>query len=119
MVFCVEMSTKEVAESQNRRPLIITIKREELDVWACEELEAALEPSYEHPDVIIDLSAVRYIDSSCLGKLANKRRVRMSKGFAPARIVVSSVNIRRIFNVVGFHEVWPMFDTLDEALEGR
>jgi anti-anti-sigma factor len=110
-------SSQSGPSSSDCGPLIITIERSELDVWACDELAHALEPSYEHPNVIIDLSAVRYIDSSCLGKLAHKRRVRARKGFAPSRIVVTSPNIRRIFKLVEFDAIWSLFATLDEALE--
>jgi anti-anti-sigma regulatory factor len=63
------------------------------------------------------MSAVTFMDATCLGKLANMQRERLGKtGFKPATVVVAYPAVRRLFKLVGFDKAWPIFGTLDEAL---
>jgi anti-anti-sigma factor len=100
------------------RPLVITLREPEWDLTACDELEKHLAPAFSHPNVVIDMSAVTFIDSSCLRTLALMRQKRVTEGgFGPVRLVIEDSNIRRLFSVVGFDKLWPIFETLKEALD--
>jgi anti-anti-sigma factor len=110
------MLAAEQSITRPNSPLVITIDSPQLDVWACDRLQALLEPAYANERVVIDMSAVQYIDSSCLGKLATKRRIRARKGYPPARVVAKSPQVRRVFTLVQFDCVWPLFETVAEAL---
>jgi anti-anti-sigma factor len=98
-------------------PLVITFEREEYDLATCDEFGAALEPTYGVPNVILDLSHVTFMDSTCLGKLAGKRKRREKIGYPPARLVINPTShLRRLVKIVSFDKIWRIFDTLDEAL---
>jgi anti-anti-sigma factor len=97
--------------------LVIELESPEWDISLKDELELALAPALKHPRVVIDLSAVTYMDSTCLGKLAviNQKRV-LKHGFAHARLVITSPNIEKLFRTVKFDKIWPIFGSLDEAI---
>ncbi len=50
-------------------PHIIRLAEPEWDIASCDLLYRILAPALTQPDVIIDMSAVTYLDSSCLSKL--------------------------------------------------
>lgn len=98
-------------------PLVIYLQGPEWDISVKDKLEDALAPALDHPDVVLDLSAVTFMDSTCLGKLVHMYKERVNKhGFRPARLVIKSPNIQRLFRMVEFDKLWPMFGTLEEAL---
>ncbi len=97
-------------------PLIVTLSQSEYDIASCEQLARELEPTYTHPQVVVDMSAVRYIDSTCLGKLVRMRSERGRRSYPPAHLVVLSTQIRRLFEIVRFDHVWPLYDSLEAAL---
>ena len=97
--------------------LTVTLQRTEYDVASCEVLERELVPSYTAPRAIVDLSAVRYLDSTCLGKLVRMHSRRLSRGFAPPRLVLPSKQLRHIFETVHFDGLWPLYRSLEAALK--
>lgn len=103
----------------DNRPLVIRLTDDEWDLSKRGKLQFLLSPATERPRVCIDMSAVTFMDASCLGKLANMQRERRRKaGLGPATFVVMYPAVRRLFKLVGFDKVWPIFGTLDEALAG-
>ncbi|MGA8533214.1 MAG: STAS domain-containing protein [Candidatus Tumulicola sp.] len=98
-------------------PLIVYLAQPEYDVALCENLAKELEPSYTARSVIIDMSGVNYIDSTCLGKLVRMHSEREKRGFGAARLVLPSQQIRRLFKLVRFEALWPLYDSLDDALK--
>jgi anti-sigma B factor antagonist len=87
----------------------------DFDAYNRDELRRLLQPALEQPDVVIDFSATRYIDSSCLTELANLRRSRLGAGLPAVRLVISNRNIRKIFQIVGFDQVFPVYESLHDA----
>jgi anti-anti-sigma factor len=101
------------------RPLVVRLQDAEWDLSTCEKLRFLLIAATNQPRVVIDLSAVTFMDATCLGKLAGMQRERLGKaGLLPAALVVAYPPLRRLFTLVGFEHVWPIFSTLDEALAG-
>lgn len=100
----------------DRLPTILTLAAEEWDIESADALASLLAPAADHRDVIVDLSAVSYIDSTCLGKFVGMRAKRGARGFEPAKLVIASPRIRRLFAIVKFDEIWPIYATLHEAL---
>ena len=88
-------------------PLIVALSKPEYDVSSCEKLAEELEPAYTQSNVVVDMTAVHYLDSTCLSKLARMRTERERREYPPARLVVPAPQIRRLFEIVGFDEVWP------------
>ena len=99
------------------RPLVIQLSEAEWDLSARDTLQFLLAPATNRPRVFIDMSAVTFIDATCLGKLAVLQRERSCKfGLQPAVFVVAYRQVRRLFRLVGFDKLWPVFGTLREAL---
>lgn len=90
----------------------------EVDVYTAprlkEELVAAIEGGCAN--VIVDLEAVGFIDSSGLGVLVSAlRRARERDGVV--RIVCTRESILKIFRITGLDKVFPIFD--DAAVARR
>jgi anti-anti-sigma factor len=97
-------------------PVLVRLESSDWDIASRDKLAKILEPAAAYPNVILDLSAVRFMDSTCLGRLAHMEQERQRAGLASARLVIASENIRRLFKVVAFDRIWPIFNSVDEAL---
>jgi anti-anti-sigma factor len=96
---------------------VIEFSEPEWDVANCDRFEELLAPSLASPNVIIDLSNVEYLDSTCLAKLASfyKERV-LNRGFKPSAVVVATIPVRRVFDICRLDQLWNVYSTLEEAL---
>jgi anti-anti-sigma regulatory factor len=100
-------------------PLVIHLRDSDWDLDACERLEQLIAPAFEHPNVVVDMSAVTRMDVACLDKIATMQKAREAhSGLQPARLVVTSPAVRRLFERVKSVHPWPIFGTLDQALQG-
>lgn len=99
-------------------PEVVRVEGDEWDISTCKQFEAVLLETVKYPSVILDMSAVRYIDSSCLRELSRMYQKRvLLQGWEPARIVISASTVRRLFQIVGFDKMWSLFDSVDAALQ--
>jgi anti-anti-sigma factor len=105
------------AELEDSKPFIVALKRDEYDIASCDELGLELEETYTRYNMILDVSGVSYIDSTCLSRLLAMRKKREENGFRPARLVLPSGQLRRLFDILTFDEVWPIYTTLQAALK--
>jgi anti-anti-sigma factor len=97
-------------------PLIVVLARDEYDLLLCDDLAKELEPTYTHPNVIVDFSNVTYIDSTCLSRFVRMYKERTGRGFHSARFVIASKNIRNLFAILKFDAIWPVYESLEDAL---
>ncbi len=93
-----------------------TIKLGESAAFFAETLERAL--SQESGHVMVDLSKIREMDSTGLGELVdylgrfkNRRRKLI--------LVNPSDQIRRLLRMTRLHNLFPIHDSLDEALQAE
>lgn len=101
-------------------PLIVRLDGSDWDLTASEELERLLLPAFDCADAIVDMSQVEYMDSTCLGKLTRLHHERVTKrGLSPARLVIASAAIQRLFQIVNFDRVWPIYGSLESATNGH
>ncbi len=98
-----------------REPLVLNFAQSEWDLAGCEDLARFLEPTYTHPNVILDLTPVTYMDASCLREVARMQAERAKRGYLPVHLVVASAHIRRVFKFVQFDRVRPFYDKLESA----
>jgi anti-sigma B factor antagonist len=92
----------------------------EHDLSTAPELRARLHDLGETSAVIIDLDQTTFVDSSILGVLVGGLR-RARERDVPFGLVLGDdahPAIRRIFELTGLHDVFPMFATRAEALAG-
>ena len=88
----------------------------EIDVHTAPNLRAELLRAIESgcTNIVVDLEAVSFIDSSGLGVLVGAlRRVREHDG--AVRIVCTRENILKIFRITGLDKVFPVFADLAGA----
>ena len=78
-----------------------------------EELLKAAEG--EKPCIVVDLSRVSFIDSTGLGVLVGAlKRVRETGALS---LVCPQRSVRRVFEITGLMQVFPFFDTVEEAVK--
>lgn len=65
-------------------------------------------------DIVIDLDALGFIDSSGLGVLVSGLR-RVKEHGGTLRLVCTNEAILKIFRITGLDKVFPLFSTLEEA----
>lgn len=94
---------------------VITLEGE-WDLSRGHELRERLETAVAYPRLVIDMSNVRYMDQHCVGMLVRARTQRVAKGFPSARLVLAEGSVRRVLGVAGFHSLWILCGTLDEAI---
>ncbi|HZY98397.1 MAG TPA: STAS domain-containing protein [Candidatus Baltobacteraceae bacterium] len=97
-------------------PSIVSLSGE-FDIDRQHELRETLEPFYAQPYLIVDLSRVEYVDSSCLCEFMRMRRARSDAGARPACFVVDERRFGRLFHFLGLDEVFPVVHSLEEAFE--
>jgi anti-sigma B factor antagonist len=88
----------------------------ELDVGTAaqmrETVSAALD---EHDRLVVDLSAVTFLDSVTLGVLIGAYN-RTKDGGGALAVVVTDERVRRVFRITGLDKVFAMYETLEAAL---
>lgn len=90
--------------------------RGELDLSASAALRACLldEVGLEGPPIVIDLSEVPFVDSTCLGVLISMmRQARLTRG--GLRLAAAQPRVRRALEIAALDEVFPVFPSVGEA----
>jgi anti-sigma B factor antagonist len=91
----------------------------EIDIATAPALREQLELSIDRrPDVVVvDLLGVTFMDSTALGVLIGAlKRCRDADG--TMRIVVSDARVLKVFEITGLTELFSIFSTIDEAVQG-
>lgn len=69
------------------------------------------------PAVVVDLLGVSFLDSTALGVLVGSfKRLRESGGVL--KLVIAEPRILKVFEITDLIRVFPIFATVDEALQG-
>jgi anti-sigma B factor antagonist len=89
----------------------------EIDISSAPRMRETIESVVEGgpPQLIVDLGGVEFMDSSGLNTLIAAVR---HMGPESLRVVATHPHIRRIFSITGTDKVIPVFDSLDEAIQG-
>ncbi|MFE0511812.1 STAS domain-containing protein [Streptomyces sp. NPDC058964] len=91
--------------------------RGEIDLLTAPSLAARLEDltAGPHPDLVLDLRSMAFIDCTGLGVLCRARN-RAAARHGRLRLVTDSVRLRRILRAVGLAGVFELHPSLGEAL---
>jgi anti-anti-sigma factor len=95
------------SEVQVQRPHVVSFSGE-LDIWKESDVDAKLAAIDGRCAVVIDLSAVRYLDSAFLSALVRLRR-RLPD--CSITIVASTPSVRRIFELTEMHRLFEIVRT--------
>jgi anti-sigma B factor antagonist len=102
--------------SVDRHPVgAVVVASGELDAYAEEDLVGVFEETAREDRVVVDLSAVSFLDSTALGILVRSLRAVDARGGA-ARVVLPHGTARRIFELTTLDRMLPVAETLDAAL---
>ncbi len=93
----------------------IVIAKGELDAYAAPELTACLAGLGDARDVVVDLSAVSFLDSTALGVVVRTVREIGERG-GEVRLVLPVTTARRIFELTMLDQVLPLAATREDAL---
>lgn len=88
-----------------------------LDAQASRPLRAALEQALQaHPTLILDLSAIGFMDSAALGVLLHTLRLASAGG---GQLALANVNppVRALLELVRATTVLPIYPSVESALE--
>ena len=110
------MNLKVTTERLEGTAYVITLEGE-ADLYTTPELKGELQRVMEEgaENIVVDLSATTFIDSTTLGVLIGAvKRVRPVGG--SISLVCSDRNIRKIFEITLLDRVFPIFEDRSEAL---
>lgn len=101
--------------SSNVRTVVMTLIGE-FDISTRDRLSAALERINDAVNVILDLTEVRYLDSTAIGEFIRLHKIRKAKGFERETIVIPNDALRRIFDILRLDEVFELTRRLEDAV---
>ena len=109
----MEMNIEKVDEMA-----IITPRAEFLDASNYQEFKRDIEPFLDsNPKVILDISRLRFVDSSGLGAVLSCLRKLVARGGDLKLLCEKCKPVRMFFELVRMNRVIDMYNTREEALE--
>ena len=105
-----------LAELVERDGTVVVAFKGELDLHNAHEVRAALDDAIgRRPErLVVDLSAVDFLDSTALGALLQARGRQAETG--SFRLAAPGIEPRRVLRLAGVERHLDVFDSLDEAL---
>nr|WP_320048257.1 STAS domain-containing protein [uncultured Desulfuromonas sp.] len=106
-----------VAIEEHDHVITLTLKEERLDAHNSSELKAQLLTLFEEGkvNIVIDLSPVRFIDSSGLGALVSGFKNASSRE-GGLKLCGLQSQVKSMFELTRLHRVFEIFPGTDEAL---
>ncbi|MDD3800704.1 MAG: STAS domain-containing protein [Desulfuromonas thiophila] len=106
-----------VTIKDHEKATVLTVDEERLDAHNSNELKAQLLNLFEEGkvNVIIDLAAVRFIDSSGLGALVSGFKNASSRN-GGVKLCGLQTQVKSMFELTRLHRVFEIFPGIDEAL---
>ncbi len=97
--------------------VVVVIKSDRLDANNANIFKRSMEPVLaEAKDAILDLGAVRFMDSSGIGALLSCLR-RMNAAGGTLRLASIQRPVRQVMDLVRMHRVFDIYDNLQDALK--
>lgn len=95
---------------------IIIVQSENLDAGNVKTFKEALHPQLEcHPNVLLDMSRLTFIDSSGLGALLSCLRTMNGKK-GQLKLFAMAKPVQALFELVRMHRIFSIYNTREEAL---
>ncbi|HEY5169417.1 MAG TPA: STAS domain-containing protein [Thermoleophilia bacterium] len=107
------------AGSADGRPPVVALEGE-FDLDTVPEvdrfLRRALGPLYHQDNLVIDMAQTTFVDSSFIGFLLRLSAAQRAKQ-RELLLVRPCGQVRRVFAIVGLHNMVPVFDTIEAAVD--
>lgn len=111
------MTTLEAAVHPAAQATVVSFTGE-LTVNTVQDAELALQEAagHGHPDLVLDLSGLRFMDSMGLRALLHARRTVLAKD---GRLILAALqpSVARVLDLAGLREHIAVYSTTDEALK--
>ena len=104
-------------EVERRESWTIVTVGDDVDLHTAGELRAALNATLDDSEgpLVLDLSGVRFLDSTTLSVLVGAHKRLRHRGFA-LQVVGAGESARRVLAVTGLDRVFRLHETRDDAL---
>jgi anti-sigma B factor antagonist len=95
---------------------VAALPAEELDAGNVDEFKRDIAPALDaHANLVLDLSRLRFVDSSGLGAFISCLRKLNAKG-GDLKLCGMTKQVRAVFELVRMHRVFEIFGTKDDAV---
>lgn len=95
---------------------VVMIYAGEYDLSHSDDLRAELHAIRDEAELVLDMGAVTYIDSICIGELLDLQAHRSAKGLRQAAIVRRAPIVERLFDILAMESGFRVAQTLDDVL---
>jgi anti-sigma B factor antagonist len=105
-----------ISDSVVEDTLIVSVTGE-IDAATSPALRARLldQASADNPTIVIDMTAVSFLDSTALGTLVSVRQRCLELG-GEVRLVIKDPPIIKVFEITGLTEAFPISSSVDQAV---
>lgn len=101
---------------ENIAGILITVEDDHLDAGNSKDFKETIQPHLDsNMLVIVDLSALKFVDSSGLGALLSCLRT-MNNKESQLKLIGLTKPVRALFELVRMHRIFSIYNSLDEAL---
>lgn len=96
--------------------ILIAIESEHLDAGNAPEFKKLIQPHLDAKAlVVVDMRALKFVDSSGLGAMLSCLRI-MNNKQGQLMLIEMSKPVRALFELVRMHRIFAIYNTLEEAL---
>lgn len=96
--------------------VLIAIESEHLDASNAPEFKKLIQPLLDANEVaVLDMQALRFVDSSGLGALLSCLRS-MNNKHSQLMLINMNKPVRALFELVRMHRIFAIYNTLEEAI---
>jgi anti-anti-sigma factor len=80
------------------------------------QLRSELDALHDEPELVLDMTGVTYIDSTCIAELMMLQSYRTMANLPKVSIVQNASSVGRLFDILGIRSMFEVVPTLDDAL---
>jgi anti-anti-sigma factor len=95
---------------------VVVVFAGEYDLASKEQLRGEFDALHDDPNIVLDMSAVTYLDSTCIGEIIHLHKARVAKGHAPFAVVYGTPIVKKVFTVLSLENMFRVVPSLDEVL---
>jgi len=96
--------------------VVVAVFTGEYDLSHKAILHVELSALWEQPNLVLDMSAVSFIDSTCIAELAVLQDRRREAGLGGVGIVLQNPSVRKLFGILNLGSIFHLATAMDEVL---
>ena len=96
--------------------VVVAVFTGEYDLSHRAILRVELSALCEQPNLVLDMTAITYIDSTCITELMALQDRRLKAGLPATGIVLYAPSVRKLFTILSLGSIFKIASALDELL---